>query len=302
MNKSFTLIEILVVIVVIGILSSFILVGMSSITNSANIAKSQAFVNSMDNSLLLGRVSQWKLDNASGTSASDSWLGNTGTLTNFANTTAGYGDTTSSGWMSQSNCVSGTCLNFDGSNDYVLVNAADSLKNTTFSFSCWIKPRTGIITSGHIVRRGADYYFRIVDNYTIRGFVWAVTHAESQSTNVVALNIWQNVVMIYNNTGDRKIHIYLNGLEVSYSSQIAAMGTMVNSNVSTFIGIDDSLSAGHWFPGSIDDVRIYNQVLSSSEINQNYFLGINNLFKNNGISSKEYDRSLVQLKNNLANN
>jgi prepilin-type N-terminal cleavage/methylation domain-containing protein len=44
MNKSFTLIEILVVIVVIGVLSAFILVGMSSITSSANIAKSQAFL------------------------------------------------------------------------------------------------------------------------------------------------------------------------------------------------------------------------------------------------------------------
>jgi len=48
-EKSFTLIEILVVIVVTGILSSFVLVGMSSITNDARIAKVKAFANSVRN-------------------------------------------------------------------------------------------------------------------------------------------------------------------------------------------------------------------------------------------------------------
>jgi len=57
MNKSFTLIEILVVIVVIGILSAFVLVGMSSITSSANIAKVQAFINSMDNAIIRKSIS-----------------------------------------------------------------------------------------------------------------------------------------------------------------------------------------------------------------------------------------------------
>jgi len=284
------------VIVVIGILSAFILVGMSSITSSANIAKVQAFINSMDNALLLGRVSQWKFDELTTAKEAqpirDSWGSNNGTL---------Y--TGSDGLEKiSSNCPSGNCLSFDGSNDYVLVNAADNLKNTTFSFSCWIKPRTGIVTSGHIIRRGTDYYFRIVDNYTIRGFVWATTNAESQSINTVTLNVWQNIIMTYNNVGDRKIHIYLNGIEVSYSSQIAAIGTMTNTNASTFIGIDDSLTAGHWFPGSIDDVRIYNQAIPTSEIQQNYFVGLNNLYKNNGITLNEFNQRIGELKTNLVKN
>ncbi|MFA6374475.1 MAG: prepilin-type N-terminal cleavage/methylation domain-containing protein, partial [Candidatus Paceibacterota bacterium] len=39
MNKSFTLIEILVVIVIIGILSAFIIVSMAGVSDKATIAK-----------------------------------------------------------------------------------------------------------------------------------------------------------------------------------------------------------------------------------------------------------------------
>jgi prepilin-type N-terminal cleavage/methylation domain-containing protein len=98
-EKSFTLIEILVVIVVVGILSSFILVGMSSITSDANIAKGKAFANSLKNSLLMNLVSEWKLDETSGSTSYDSWSQNNGTVTGATITT---------------DCVSGKCLEFDG--------------------------------------------------------------------------------------------------------------------------------------------------------------------------------------------
>lgn len=50
--KSFTLIEILVVIVVVGILSSFILIGMSSIVSSANDSRIKNDINSLQKVLL----------------------------------------------------------------------------------------------------------------------------------------------------------------------------------------------------------------------------------------------------------
>jgi len=73
MSNSFTLIEILVVIVIIGILSAFILVGMSSITNSANIAKGKAFADSTRNSLLGNLKAEIKLDEGTGQNIGDSW-------------------------------------------------------------------------------------------------------------------------------------------------------------------------------------------------------------------------------------
>jgi len=53
MKKSFTLIEILVVIVIIGILSAFIIVSMSGVSQKATIAKGQAFANSLKNALMI---------------------------------------------------------------------------------------------------------------------------------------------------------------------------------------------------------------------------------------------------------
>jgi len=52
----------------------------------------------------------------------------------------------------------------------------------------------------------------------------------------------------------------------------------------------------------LDDVKIYNEVIPAFQIQQNYFIGINKLLKNNGIVLGEYNKKLVELKNNLANN
>ncbi|HNP79684.1 MAG TPA: prepilin-type N-terminal cleavage/methylation domain-containing protein, partial [Candidatus Pacearchaeota archaeon] len=120
MNKSFTLIEILVVIVVIGILSAFVLVGMNSITTSANITKGKAFLNSLDNSLLLSRKSEWNFNNLTGTIGqdisnaanfvTDNWSSNHGTASGTPNLEEG------------SSCVTGKCLSFNGSTDYVSIS------------------------------------------------------------------------------------------------------------------------------------------------------------------------------------
>ena len=124
MNKSFTLIEILVVIVVIGIISSFIIVGLSSVSDKANIAKGQAFSNSLRNSLLMNLVSEWKLDEGTGSTTLDSWGSNTGTLG-----TSTIGDAAEPTWTTD--CVSGKCLSFDGTDDYVDCGNPDNLNNIT---------------------------------------------------------------------------------------------------------------------------------------------------------------------------
>jgi hypothetical protein len=103
---------------------------MGSIAASANIAKSQAFINSMNNSLLLARVSQWKLDEAVGsTTANDSWGTNTGTLSGTAPLAQ----------FQTSGCVSNNCLLFDG-NDYVTCGSGTSLDITVGSWGSWVYP------------------------------------------------------------------------------------------------------------------------------------------------------------------
>ena len=293
-KKSFTLIEILVVIVVIGILSAFILVGMSSITNSANIAKGQAFLNSMDNALLLSRVSQWKFDEAVGsTTTVDSWGTNTGTLLGGA--TVPQFQTTG--------CVSGNCLLFDGIDDYVSMAAFDYTGTNDFTIGSWVN------WSG-FVQYIAPIYYCSVSSHTLAieigmtstgKFTWHIvktgnTTRRQRTTDIsVPKNIWKYIVIT--KIGDNDVRVYIDGIE-NTSRQNTAENTLENDG--TVIGRQLSTSFPDWLAGKIDDVRIYNQAIPISQINQNYYSGLNSLIVNNSFEKPEYFERLSQLKESLS--
>jgi prepilin-type N-terminal cleavage/methylation domain-containing protein len=294
MNKSFTLIEILVVIVVIGILSAFILVGMSSISSSANIAKSQAFLNSMDNSLLMAKVSQWKLDNGTiGNSALagdviDSWGSNNavGTYTSPGPLIRGGTD-----------CISGKCLNFDG-DDFInfgtssSYNFGNGTSDNPFSLSGWFKMNDAT-NCGFMGRQAGGVYqygfysggsdkltFALYDadlsNYIARRSV-AVTNYE---------NKWINLVGTYDGlTIMSGIKIYLNGERIdSADLAVGSYIAMESASLNFYLGT----IGGLYMNGQIDDVRIYNQAIPTSQIQQNYYIGLNRLYNSNNVSKKEY--------------
>ncbi len=305
MNKSFTLIEILVVIVVIGILSSFILVGMSSITDKANITKSQAFLNSLDNSLLTSRVSQWKLDNASGASVSDSWLTNTGTLVNFTDTTAGYGDNHDSGWMSQFNCVSGTCLRFNGVNNYITIVDNNSLQfgYNPFTFSLWFKVNGNSSTGTEGLINKYDSvqgYWGLYYNYSSRTMQFATRSSDNNEiinfspTQTLNYNNWYNITWAINDTSHT---VYVNGKFLQNFND-----TRVTREYSPDSGLRLGNFNGHYLNGLLDDVRLYNTIISAHQIKQSYYLGINRLFINNLSDIMEYNNRIVELKQSLVDN
>lgn len=49
------------------------------------------------------------------------------------------------------------------------------------------------------------------------------------------------------------------------------------------------------FNGLIDDVRIYNAAISSSEIKQKYIAGLDSLLSNGSISREEYNNRVSEL-------
>jgi prepilin-type N-terminal cleavage/methylation domain-containing protein len=304
MNKSFTLIEILVVIVVIGVLSAFILVGMSSISQKANFAKGQAFINSMDNSLLLARVSQWKFDELTtaihNTTTIDSWGSNTGTLS----TSDGSSEKLST------NCPSGKCISFDGNNDYAYVSGSDSASSNlaitgAITLSVWVK-FNDIGTNGAIVGRGAyrssngNYGYglsRRNDTNAIKFDTYSTTTRDTlDSVFIFNDSNWHLIAGTWDGTTnlDGK-KIYVDGvLNKSGTSGISLMG---QPNYTFRIG--ENGAGSYPLNGSIDDVRVYNQAIPISEIQQNYFVGINNLYKNGGLTQIEYTQRLTELKTNL---
>jgi prepilin-type N-terminal cleavage/methylation domain-containing protein len=289
MNKSFTLIEILVVIVVIGVLSAFILVGMSSISSKANIAKNQAFMNSLDNSLLLSRISYWKLDDATTT---DSWGTYTGTVTGAT--------------LLDSGCVSGKCMSFNGTTNYIDLGSYTILPALQFG--------TGSFTIGAWVKTSASG--RVIDIYSCQQDIYLVvasnkanftvrhnTAISAISTSTVNNNVWHSLVGVRN--GD-EVAIYIDGIKETSLSGALNFSVPYSSNqarwrIGTSNACGDPYTLSSVYGGYIDDVRIYGAAISSSEIQQNYFVGINKLFKNSGITFNEFNQRLVELKNNIAN-
>ncbi len=290
MNKSFTLIEILVVIVVIGILSAFVLVGMNSITESASIAKSKAFSNSLRNSLLTGLVSEWKLDG----NANDSWGSNNGTWSGPA------GSNTTANWRPESECVSGECLHFDGTDDYIGINKPDITNEITIeewiyltrtdgsqgsfgAFSSW-NPASASFLIWHDPHGGINYA-----RFRIQGETNYSTIINYTST---IINKWTHVAATYSqNQG--KVSVYINGLrltQVDFSENISY--PVLNWRIGTYGGTS-------YFGGKIDEVKIYKEAVSGFKIKNNYFVGLNGLYKNNGITKIEYMQRMGKLKSNL---
>jgi hypothetical protein len=54
--------------------------------------------------------------------------------------------------------------------------------------------------------------------------------------------------------------------------------------------------------GSIDEVRLYNEAMPTSQIQQMYFAGLNKLFTKNQITQTDYNQRLSELLTNFVKN
>jgi prepilin-type N-terminal cleavage/methylation domain-containing protein len=300
-QKSFTLIEILVVIVVIGIISSFIIVGLSSVSDKANIAKGQAFSNSLRNSLLMNLVSEWKIDSIVGSSppytTTDSWGNNTGTLMDTDNACSFTG-TLRCPQLITSGCPSGNCLDFDGVDDYINIGNASSLTITdeiTIEFWAYKKGSSSNGYCSETVSRRGCYDVCCEDLYTTFPGVEGTPMIADNS--VPSLNRWYHLVYTYNS--NNKIgKAYRDSLLVNTRDLIILYPTATSYKLGTTCSnLYISNSVYRW-NGRLDEIRLYQQNLSDSQIQQNYFLGLNSLYKNRGIAENEYVERIAELKTN----
>jgi hypothetical protein len=206
-------------------------------------------------------VGYWKLDEGSGSSVADSsGDGHTGSLINSPKWTAGkFGD----------------ALSFSAGVGYVAIPGGGSLASLNrvgVTVSAWIKPASaGGGGRGRIVDKDNNdvgWFFSMYTPNTIQFAVDQFSGSQPNriSTNAVGLNTWQHVAATWDGTvNGGNIHLYVGG--------VPADGTAVNgsgtaqSDVSTPLTIGNRpIDVARGFDGSIDDVHVYNRVLSASEI------------------------------------
>jgi hypothetical protein len=227
----------------------------------AAITRSQSDYDSLREGLVLAICPS--VSGATGYRAVDvSGRGNHGTLTNM----------TPEDWVSSN----GLALDFDGSNDYVLTAnsllSGSTATTTVFSMSSWF-----YITSLPSGRRqicpartsGTGLFAALLElgsgKITIRADNGGVAVYAFADTEDAPTNQWVHVCGTWN--GATKVAtLYKNGIQlgtVDYSASTANPATAQEWLIAA-LRYDASLI--HYFPGQIDDSRVYGRLLTPSEI------------------------------------
>lgn len=212
-------------------------------------------------------VGYWKLDDQAGPTARDvSANGNDGTVNTgprWVNSTYANGAGTAAVTHSSSYDNAGWMV-FGGDS-----NVSFSVGNyNPISISAWFYITGDGTSNPRIVNLP---YFRLY--VTLGDLVgayadWGTTDGNWQSTTTFTRNAWHHVVVTYDSTSGGAPTIYLDNATLTLT-QLSGPGSGTYGSTGTgYIG--NSPGLGDDFNGSIDDVRIYNVILSAADVDQLY--------------------------------
>ena len=190
-------------------------------------------------------VGYWAFDDGSGSVAVDgSGNGNDGTLVNMEE----------ADWVDG---VSGKCLSFDGSNEYVSI--PNVILTNIWTLSMWFNIDT--IDSYDMLYSGTDNTdIQLFFHATSKHLTTSVENTERDTGWDVSAHYgeWHHVVWTHNNSNNTIV--YIDGEVV------------LNTTDATYTKSDDNVCIGATLAGSftidgkIDEVRIYNRALTPSEV------------------------------------
>jgi hypothetical protein len=154
------------------------------------------------------------------------------------------------------------------------------------SYSFWMKADADVVYYTVIVGVDGDHlgcwrvswknqYIRLIRSYSDAGY-WNI--GEWRTSNPVTTGAWHHVVITQDNTilDTQDPIIYIDGASVAISEDSTPAGTLLSEeNASFVIGNSASASSGYGsaFPGTVEDVRVYNRVITAAEVGQIYAEG-----------------------------
>ncbi|MHC4095219.1 MAG: lamin tail domain-containing protein [Planctomycetota bacterium] len=189
-----------------------------------------------------GLVANWKFDDGSGGTATDSAGTNNGTLNGDPTWTSGRLD---------------GALNFDGAGDYVTVAPVAALIGNTVTAQAWIRLSEYAMWSPILTQNaGNGYYFYVASGKPSFYIVVSPSYVQAISPEVINTNQWYHVA----GTNDgSNLKLYIDGRLKDTDSSTGYLG------VNNIAKIGGEPGTSYYFTGLIDDVRIYNRAVSESE-------------------------------------
>ncbi len=266
-SRGFTLIELLVVISIISLISSIILSSVQDARRKAELAAAIKFAT--NNHRTLGP-----------TIIDLSFSENTGTLTYDGKANATLNGPS---WVSSYNRGAGSALDFDGINDQVFGSIDGSVFSGDFTITAWFKhdamTQWGSIFSNSVSVNNTP--LMTMRNQTTQfgiNQVGVLDDGVFVDLGPQHYNKWiYGVISRKGNT--LYVYAYLDGKLIKNSGPL---NWTLNSTNQYYIG--RHWDGGHYFDGTIDDVRVYDQALSLSYIEKQYLANADKNLEN----QKEY--------------
>lgn len=203
-------------------------------------------------------LAHWKLDETSGLIAVDSVGGHDGTLNNGPVWSTGQVD---------------GALNFDGTNDAIQVPHANTLSLTDkMTFVAWVNASSFGSTYQTILAKDSgagdsNYYFGTWQQELVFGFFSGSFFHEVFTTGLnLQPGTWYELAVTFDNATS-EVKLYVDGALV-HSDILGLSPVAVTADLS--IGRSP---IGEYWPGLLDDVRMYDSVLPVSEIAYLYTAG-----------------------------
>ncbi|OGH33280.1 MAG: hypothetical protein A3A47_01410 [Candidatus Levybacteria bacterium RIFCSPLOWO2_01_FULL_37_20] len=221
-------------------------------------------------------VAYWKFDDGTGTTAQDSTTNNNdGTLTN------------SPTWQTEDMCISGKCLLFDGTDDFVKVNDANSLDLGTgdFTIQLWFRRTGNFGTRQDLINKkdttsytNGDYSVYIDTNNDIILYTANVSDSYSGiGANSVNDSNWHQITGVRTGTS---ILIYLDGKLRQTSTGLTVRNVSNNGKLrigsNRNDGNENDSNVVFPFKGFVDEPKIYPYARTADQIKADYNSRANN--------------------------
>lgn len=164
--------------------------------------------------------------------------------------------------VSWASSVCAACISLNGSNSYVSVPESSSLEAASqITVSMWLRPSS----NGSVDPRTISklYSWDIKLNGSSRMPQFSAGGMYGMLNYSLTLNRWQHLVFTFSSGA---LKGYVNGKPVAFTANTftSALSTLPLQMYGLYLGTDPSRSAS--YKGYLDDVRIYNRVLSDADV------------------------------------